>query len=116
VTRAVLARTLAVVGVGAGLALLARPRQVVAAASPGYPSSRLWVARLLGARLLAQHTAVLAAPRPAVLRTAAAVDLLHAASMAPLLRSARYGRAARITGGAAAGTALAAAVLGSAGR
>jgi hypothetical protein len=36
--------------------------------------------------------------------------------MVPLLRSARYGRAARVTGGGAAGTALAAVLLGSAGR
>jgi hypothetical protein len=115
-TRALLARSMAVVGVGAGLALLARPRQVAAAVSPEYPPSRLWVARLLGARLLVQHAAVLAAPRPAVLRAAAAVDLVHAASMVPLLRSARYGRAARVTGGGAAGTALAAVLLGSAGR
>ncbi len=105
-------RSLAAAGVVAGLALVTRPRQVADAVAP-FPSSRLWVARLLGARLLVQHAAVLAAPRPAVLRAAAAVDGLHAASMVPLLRSARYGRAARVSGGAAAGTALVAVALAS---
>jgi hypothetical protein len=106
-------RSLAAAGVVAGLALVTRPRQVADAVAPTYPSSRLWVARLLGVRLLVQHAAVLAAPRPAVLRAAAAVDGLHAASMVPLLRSARYGRAARVSGGAAAGTALVAVALAS---
>jgi hypothetical protein len=60
------------------------------------------VVRLLGARLVGQHAAVLVAPRPPVLRLAAGIDLLHAATMVPLLRSPRYGRAARISGAAAA--------------
>ena len=58
--------------------------------------------RLLGARLVGQHAAVLAVPRPPVLRLAAGLDLLHAATMLPLVGSTRYGRAARISGGVAA--------------
>ena len=100
--RDVLARTTAATGVAAGLSLLARPGQAVARLAPEYPSERLWVVRLLGARLIAQHAAVLAAPRPPVLRLAAGIDVLHAATMLPLVRSPRYGRAARISGAVAA--------------
>jgi hypothetical protein len=92
----------AAAGLVAGAALLLRPRDVLARLAPEYPPERRWVVRLLGARLVAQHAAVLAAPRPAVLRTAAGVDLLHAATMLPLVRSRRYGRAARISGAVAA--------------
>jgi len=100
--RDVLARTTGAAGVAAGLSLLARPGQAVARLAPEYPSDRLWVVRLLGARLIAQHAAVLAAPRPPVLRLAAGIDVLHAATMLPLVRSPRYGRAARISGAVAA--------------
>jgi hypothetical protein len=75
---------------------------VVAALSPEFPESRLWVVRVLGARHLAQGAVVLAAPRAPVVRAAAAVDALHAASMLPLLTFPRYGRAARVSGGIAA--------------
>ena len=95
-------RGAAAAGLAAGLALLTRPGAVVARLAPGYPADRLRVVRLLGARLVAQHAAVLAAPRPEVLRGAAAVDLLHAARLLPLLRSPRYGRAARISAALAA--------------
>ena len=95
-------RTTSAVGVGVGLVLLTRPEDALARLAPEYPRDRCWVVRVLGARLLVQHAAVLAAPRPPVLRAAAAVDLLHAATMAPLLRSPRYGRAARISGAVAA--------------
>jgi hypothetical protein len=104
-------RVLAGAGAGWGLALLARPRAVVAALCPEYPESRLWVVRVLGARLLAQHAAVLIAPERPVVRAASAVELLHAASMLPLLGLPRYRRAALISGGIAAAYAgLAAAV------
>jgi hypothetical protein len=89
-------------GLAAGALLLLRPEAALARLAPEYPRQRRWVVRLLGARLVAQHAAVLAAPRPGVVRASAAVDLLHAATMVPLLRSARYGRAARISGGLAA--------------
>lgn len=97
-----LVRVLSAAGLAAGTLLLIRPESALTRLAPEYPTERLWVVRLLGARLVGQHAAVLAAPRPAVLRAAAAVDLLHAASMVPLLRSRRYGRAARISGGLAA--------------
>lgn len=89
-------------GLVAGLALLTSPDRVLTWLAPEYPRERQWVVRLLGARLVGQHAATLAAPTPAVVRAAGAVDLLHAATMVPLLRSERYGRAARISGGLAA--------------
>ena len=96
-----------------GLALLIRPREVVARLCPEFPESRMWVVRVLGARLVAQHAVVLAAPEGPILRAASAVDFLHAASMLPLLGSPRYRRAAVISGGvAAAYGALAAAAAG----
>jgi hypothetical protein len=95
-------RLLAVLGVTSGLVLLARPGPVVTALCPQLPKSRLWVVRVLGARLVAQHAVVLAAPEASVVRAASAVDVLHAVSMVPLIRSPRYGRAARISGGIAA--------------
>jgi hypothetical protein len=95
-------RVAAAAGLGAGLVLLVRPDAALDRLAPEFPRRRQWVARLLGARLVAQHAAVLAAPRPPVLRVAAATDLLHAATMLPLVRSPRYGRAARISGGGAA--------------
>jgi hypothetical protein len=100
--RDALVRTTAAAGVATGLVLLTRPEQAVAQLAPAYPRHRLWIVRLLGARLLGQHAAVLAVPRPPVLRAAAAIDLLHAATMLPLVRSPRYGRAARISGTVAA--------------
>jgi hypothetical protein len=101
-SRPVLARLLSAAGGAWGLALLVRPRQVVAALCPEYPASRLWLVRVLGARWVAQHTLVLVAPEVPVVRVATAVDLLHAASMVPLLASTRYRRAALISGGVAA--------------
>ena len=95
-------RLLSGAGAAWGLALLTRPRRVVAALCPEFPPFRLWIVRLLGARLAAQHVAVLLTPEAPVLRAASAVDLLHAASMVPLLGSARYRRAALISGGIAA--------------
>jgi hypothetical protein len=89
-------------GVVAGLVLLARPGPALDRLAPGFPRERRWVVRLLGARLVAQHAAVLVAARPGVVRAAAAVDVVHAATMLPLVRSPRYGRAARISAAVAA--------------
>jgi hypothetical protein len=61
--------------------------------------------------MLAQHSAVLVRPGPAVLTAGAAVDVLHALSMLPFLHSARYGRAARISAAVALGSAVAGRVL-----
>jgi hypothetical protein len=97
-----LTRLLSGAGAAWGLALLTRPQRVVAALCPEFPGSRLWIVRVLGARLVAQHAAVLLAPEAPVVRLASAVDLLHAGSMLPPLASARYRRAALISGGVAA--------------
>jgi hypothetical protein len=104
--RTVLRRVPAAAGAVAGVVLLAATAPALRRLAPEFPRERRWVVRLLGARLLAQHAAVLAAPRPAVLRAAAAVDLLHAATMTPLVRSPRYGRAARISAAVAAAYAV----------
>ncbi|MGR6965177.1 hypothetical protein ACU610_11995 [Geodermatophilus sp. URMC 61] len=106
-----LTRLLGGTGAAWGLALLARPDEVVDALCPELPRSRRWAVRLLGARLVVQHAAVLAAPEPRVVRAGSAVDLLHAASMVPLVRSPRYRRAALISGGIAAGYAALAPAL-----
>ena len=107
-----LVRTSAAAGLAAGVVLLARPESALTRLAPGYPRERRWVVRLLGARLVAQHAAVLAAPRPAVLRASAGVDLLHAATMVPLVRSPRYGRAARVSGAVAAAYGVGSALSG----
>ena len=101
-----LARSISLAGLAAGLTLLARPAEVAAAIAPAFPRERLWVARLLGARLAAQHAAVLMAPRAPVLEAAAAVDALHAASMLPVLALPRYRRAALVSGTLAAASAV----------
>ncbi len=101
-TRRTLTRVLAVAGAASGAALVARPQQVVDRLAPAFPWSKLWLARVLGARLLVQHGAVLAFPSARVVRLASGVDLLHAVSVLPFVASPRYGRAARITGGLAA--------------
>jgi hypothetical protein len=100
--RRALTRLLAGAGAATGFALLARPQRVVDAVAPAFPRERLWLARMLGARLLAQHGAVLVAPGRRLVRIGSAVDLAHAASMVPFVASPRYGRAARISGGLAA--------------
>jgi hypothetical protein len=99
----VLTRLVAGAGVATGVALLARPQQVVDAVAPAFPRERLWLVRALGGRLLAQHGTVLVSASPRLVRLGSAVDLLHAASMVPFVASPRYGRAARISGGLAAG-------------
>ncbi|SDO48995.1 hypothetical protein [Geodermatophilus sp. DSM 45219] len=101
-----LTRLLGGAGVLWGLTLLSAPRRVVDALCPELPASRRWAVPLLGARLVVQHAAVLAVPTPSVVRVGSAVDLLHAASMAPLVRSPRYRRAAVISGAVAAGYAV----------
>jgi hypothetical protein len=102
VTRRTLTRALAAAGAVSGAALVARPQQVVDRLAPAFPRSKLWLARVLGARLLVQHGAVLLSPTVPVVRLASGVDLLHAVSVLPFVASPRYGRAARITGGLAA--------------
>ena len=100
--RRTLTRLLAALGLASGLALLSRPQQVVDAVAPAFPPERLWLVRVLGARLVAQHGAVLATPGRRLVHLGSAVDLAHAATMVPFLASPRYGRAARISGALAA--------------
>jgi hypothetical protein len=100
-------RLLAGAGFAAGLGLLVRPGAVAAVVAPGFPRERLWIARVLGARLVGQHALVLTRPGPSTRRPAAAVDALHAVSMLPVLALPRYRRAALVTGGLAAASALA---------
>ena len=97
-----LTRLLAGLGAATGVALLVRPGQIVDAVAPAFPRERIWLVRLLGARLVAQHGAVLAAPTVGLVRLGSAVDLAHAATMVPFVASPRYGPAARISGGLAA--------------
>jgi hypothetical protein len=101
--RRMLTRLLAGAGTASGVALLARPQQVVDRLCPELPRDRVWLVRVLGLRLLVQHGAVLLEPHPVLVRAGSAIDLAHAASMVPFAGSARYGRAARISGGLAAG-------------
>ena len=96
--RRTITRLLAGLGAASGLALLARPQPVVDRVCPELPRDRVFLARLLGLRLLLQHGAVLLEPHPVLVRAASAVDLVHAASMVPFAASARYGRAARLSG------------------
>jgi hypothetical protein len=101
--RRTITRLLAGLGAASGVALLARPQQVVDRLCPELPRDRVFLVRLLGVRLLLQHGAVLLEPHPVLVRAGSAADLLHAASMVPFAASARYGRAARLSGALAAG-------------
>jgi hypothetical protein len=106
-TRRRLTRLLAGLGVVSGVALLTRTQHIVDAVAPAFPADRVWLVRALGARLVAQHTVVLAAPDYRVVRLGSAVDLVHAASMVPFVASPHYGRAARVSGSVAAAYAAA---------
>ena len=66
--RRALTRLLAGLGAASGMALLARPRQIVDAVAPEFPRDKLWLVRLLGARLAAQHGAVLTSPTAGLVR------------------------------------------------
>ncbi len=101
-----LTRLLSGAGAVWGLTLLAAPGRVVDVLCPELPRSRRWAVPLLGARLVVQHGAVLAVPGARTVRVGSGVDLLHAASMVPLARSAPYRRAAVISGAVAAGYAV----------
>ena len=101
--RRTITRLLAGLGAASGVALLARPQRVVDRLCPELPHDLVFLVRLLGLRLLLQHGTVLVEPHPMLVRAGSAVDLLHAASMVPFAASARYGRAARISGALAAG-------------
>jgi hypothetical protein len=108
---AVLLRALAASGILLGGALLARPRLIAETFCPEFPAGKDWVARLLGARLVLQDTALFAKPTREAAVAASVVDALHALSMLPWLGSARYRRAAVVSGAPAAVGAVTAALL-----
>jgi hypothetical protein len=94
-------RLLAALSGAWGLLLLLRAGPLVAAVCPEFPESKHWVVRVLGARLVVQQALVLSRPTHRHVRAAATVDVLHAASMVPLVWSPRYRRAALVSGGCA---------------
>ena len=96
-----------------GLLLLVRPRQVSGTLAPDFPANRSWIVRVLGGRVVAESAALLATSDRRVRLAAAGVDVVHAVSMLAFLLSPRYRRAAMISGGAAAASAL---VLGASAR
>ncbi len=106
-----LTRLLAGAGALWGLILLAAPGRVVNALCPELPVSRRWAVPLLGVRLVVQHGAVLAVPEARIVRVGSVVDLLHAASMVPLVRSAVYRRAAVVSGSVAVAYAVVASAV-----
>jgi hypothetical protein len=89
-----------------GLLLIVWPRQVTGTLTPDFPGDRTWLARVLGARVAAESVVLLATSDRRVRMAAVGVDVLHAASMLPCLFSRRYRRAALISGGDAAASAV----------
>jgi hypothetical protein len=89
-----------------GLLLIVWPRQVTGTLTPDFPRDRTWLARVLGARVAAESVVLLATSDRRVRMAAVGVDVLHAASMLPCLFSRRYRRAALISGGDAAASAV----------
>jgi hypothetical protein len=95
-----------------GLAQAAAPARTAALTCAGRPQPRAWVVRVLGLRLLAQSAWVTLSPgRPQVL-TSAAVDTVHAASMAGVAALwPTYRWAAGVSGTTSAVSALLGALL-----
>lgn len=88
-------RSVATVNTLTGLALLARPEQVVEAVTHGHRIPAKNVVRVLGARLAVQGVLLSLVPRRRIVTACAAVDLTHAASMYALCAARpRYRRAA----------------------
>jgi hypothetical protein len=113
---AALGRALQLARAGYGVTLLLQPGSAIRLAT-GRPPSRgaCRVARLLGARHLAQATLTALAPRPGMFAAGTAADALHAASMLMLAVVDRTARRTALTDAmaeaafAAAGLAAAAA-------
>jgi hypothetical protein len=115
-------RALQLTRAGYAVALLLKPGLTIRLATGRAPGGRACrVARLLGARHLAQATLTALAPRPGVFAAGAAADALHAASMFVLAVANRAGRRTALTDAmaeaafAAAGLAAAAAYAGGTG-
>jgi hypothetical protein len=93
--RVAVTRSVAAVNTLTGLALLARPEQVVEVVTHGRRIPAKNVVRVLGARLALQGVLLSLVPRYRVVAACAAVDLTHAASMYALCGARpRYRRAA----------------------
>lgn len=102
------ARLVSALAAAEGLALLARPVQVSAALGLAERPPPARVVRVLGARQVLQHAAVVLAPTPTAVRVTAATELLHAASMlAAAVLWPRHARSAVVSAALAGGTALA---------
>lgn len=102
-------RAIAIVQAAVATVLAGRPDDAnrLAGQDP-HAAPPTWIVRVLGIRQLGQAAFQFAKPTPAVAYTAAAVDASHAASMVWVaLRSARYRRAAALSGALAAASALA---------
>jgi hypothetical protein len=81
-----------------GVALVVAPGLVIYLATGRFPSRRARrVAQLLGARHLAQAAVTAFVPLPEVFALGAAVDTVHAASMAVLAAADRAARSAALT-------------------
>jgi hypothetical protein len=92
---------------GWGLLLVTRPDDVVATLAPGPDRPNRRLVQVLGARTAVQHALVLARPERRLVLGGAAVDGLHAASMvAAAAVWPRLRRAALVSGGSAAASAV----------
>lgn len=90
-------RALQLIRAGYGTALVVAPGRTIRLATGRAPSPRACrVARLLGARHLAQTALTAAVPRPAVFAAGGQVDAAHAASMLLLAVICRSARAAAL--------------------
>jgi len=90
-----------------GLALVAAPARTAAVVCAGRPHPRAWIVRALGARLLVQCAWVLLSPSRFRVLGAAAVETVHAASMAGAAALwPRYRWAAAVSGTTAAASAV----------
>jgi hypothetical protein len=91
-------RALQMARAGYGGALLRQPGGAIRLATGHLPGRRACrVARLLGARHLAQATLTALVPQPGVFVAGAGVDALHAASMIMLAAADRTARRAALT-------------------
>jgi hypothetical protein len=91
-------RELQLIRVGYGAALVLMPGTTIFLATGRLPGRRTRrVARVLGARHLAQAALTAVAPRPGVFAIGWQVDAVHAASMLLLAAVGRAGRSAALT-------------------
>ena len=111
-TRHALTRAVAAPLALSGSVLLVRPERVARAVRGDGREPSAWVVRVLGGRVLALQTAVLLHPTRGMVLAGVVADALHAASMVPAgLAWAAYRRPAFLSGAAAAGAAIVAALV-----